>query len=184
MKERTRRPPIESDLEICILAGGLSTRMGRDKARLRLGRRTLLGHVRANAAQVGLPVQVLRKDLIARCGPLGGIYSALRTTRHQAALFLACDMPFVSPTVLRSLLEQFNGKRPVFAFANDMPGFPLILPKVLLPKIEQLISKRKFSLHNLALATRARLVRVSPEAVFNINTAAEFALARDCVRRV
>src|SRR5213593_339204 len=98
------------DVEICILAGGLSTRMGRDKARVRLGGRTLLGHVRANAMQSGLPVRVLRKDLIARCGPLGGIYSALRTTRRAAVLFLACDMPFVSAALLRSLVQKFNGK--------------------------------------------------------------------------
>jgi molybdopterin-guanine dinucleotide biosynthesis protein A len=152
--------------------------MGRDKARLRFGPRTLLGHVRANAAELGFPVRVLRKDLIARCGPLGGIYSALRTTRHQAVLFLACDMPFVVPEVLRSLLGQFDGKRPVFAVAGNKPGFPLVLPKMVLPTIERLISQRKFSLHNLARVTRARLVRVAREVLFNINTSEDFAAAR------
>ena len=131
--------------------------MGRDKARLRLGRRTLLGHARANARAPGLPVRVLRKDLISRCGPLGGIYSALRTTRHDAVLFLACDMPFVSPKLLLSLVHQFDGKRPLFAMAGDKPGFPLVLPKILLPKVERLIAQRKFSLHNLAIVTNAQL---------------------------
>jgi molybdopterin-guanine dinucleotide biosynthesis protein A len=169
---------MESEVEICILAGGLSTRMGRDKARLRLGRRTLLGHARANAAPLGFPVRVLRKDLIVRCGPLGGIYSALRTTRRRAVLFLACDMPFVAPKLLRSLLERFNGKRPVFAAAGNRPGFPLVLPTIFLPEVERLISARKFSLHNLAHVTRARLVPVPPEAAFNINTVSDLELAR------
>src|SRR6185503_3666403 len=150
--------PQMRDIEICILAGGLSARIGRDKARLRLGRRTLLGHVRANASQSGLPVRVLRKDLIPRCGPLGGIYSALRTTQHSAVLFLACDMPFVSPKLLRSLIGQFDSKRPLFAMADDKPGFPLVLPKILLPKVEELIAQRKFSLHNLAVTTKAQLI--------------------------
>src|SRR5258705_489669 len=163
------------DIEICILAGGLSERMGRDKARLRLGCRTLLGHVRANASRSGLPVRVLRKDLIRRCGPLGGIYSALRTTHHDAVLFLACDMPFVSPAVLRSLVEQFNGKRPVFASANDMPGFPLVLPGTFLLKIDRLILKRKLSLRNLALVTRALRVQVPLTALININTPGDLA---------
>ena len=42
-------------IEAIILAGGRSRRMGGDKARLRLGRRTLLGHARALAAALGLP---------------------------------------------------------------------------------------------------------------------------------
>src|SRR5688500_2993407 len=75
-------------VEVCILAGGLSTRMGRAKARLRLGNRTLLGWVRRNAAALGLPVRVIRRDLVRRCGPLGGIYSALKTTKAFAVLFL------------------------------------------------------------------------------------------------
>jgi molybdopterin-guanine dinucleotide biosynthesis protein A len=41
-------------IEAVILAGGQSRRMGEDKARLRVGRRSLLGHARALAADLGL----------------------------------------------------------------------------------------------------------------------------------
>ena len=94
--------------EIVILAGGLSSRMGRDKSRIRLGRRTILGHVRAIAAQLHLPVRVLRRDALPRCGPLGGIYTALTRSRADAVLFLACDMPFVSPAFLKQMLKIFR----------------------------------------------------------------------------
>ena len=89
-------------LEVCILAGGLSSRMGRDKARLRLNGRTLLAQVRDAAQTLGCPVRVIRRDLVTRCGPLGGVFTALKTSRAEAVLFLACDMPFVSPELLRS----------------------------------------------------------------------------------
>lgn len=58
-------------VEVFILAGGLSARMGRDKARLRLRGRTLLAWVRAAARATGWPVRVIRRDLVPRCGPLG-----------------------------------------------------------------------------------------------------------------
>src|SRR5881394_2977065 len=94
------------DIGICILAGGLSQRIGRDKARLRLGRRTLLGHVRRAAEAVGLDVRVIRKDLVPRCGPLGGIYTGLITSTHDAEVFLSCDMPFVTPDLIRKVARS------------------------------------------------------------------------------
>src|SRR5436309_2246159 len=94
--------------EICILAGGLSQRMGCDKARLRLGPRTMLGQIQATARTTGWPVRVIGRDLVPRCGPLGGIYSALETTQRDAILFLACDMPFVGTEILGRLLDEFR----------------------------------------------------------------------------
>ena len=153
--------------------------MGRSKARLRLGRRTLLGQIRVNAAELALPLRVIRRDLVARCGPLGGIHSALKTTRQAAVLFLACDMPFVSSAILRLLLKKFDGNRPLSAVAKGSPGFPLILPRTLLPTVEQLIRQRQFSLHNLTVVTHTRLVSLPSDVLFNINTPADLAFAKE-----
>lgn len=106
----TRQKP-KAAVEICILAGGLSSRMGRDKSRVRLGRRTMLGHVRATAAQLHLPVRVLRRDAVPRCGPLGGIYTALSRSRADAILFLACDMPFITHDFLNQMLKTFFSRQ-------------------------------------------------------------------------
>src|ERR1700691_5640250 len=97
-------------MEICILAGGLSTRMGRDKARLRLGGKTLLRRVRDVAAQTQWPARGIRRDLVARCGPLGGVYTALQTTSADNVLFLACDMPFVTIELVERLIELWPSK--------------------------------------------------------------------------
>src|SRR2546430_17716334 len=96
----------QPSIEICLLAGGQSRRMGRDKSRLKLGRRTLLGHIRAEAKTLGLPVRVIRRDLVPRCGPLGGIYTALKSTRADGVLFLACDMPFVRAALLKTQIGR------------------------------------------------------------------------------
>jgi len=165
-------------VEVCILAGGLSTRMGRAKARLRLGNRTLLGHVRKNAAGLGLPVRIIRKDLVRRCGPLGGIYSALKTTKAFAVLFLPCDMPFVSAASLHRCLALFDGSRAVFAVSRGQPAFPVILPVALLPLVARQMEAGRFALHQLARAAAARRVRLPSRELFNVNTPDDLATAR------
>lgn len=165
-------------VEVCILAGGLSSRMGEAKARLRLGKLTLLGHVRKNAEGLGLPMRVMRKDLVPRCGPLGGIYSALKTTKAFAVLFLPCDMPFVSSALLHRCLTAFDGERPVFAVAGRQPGFPLVLPVALLPVVQRQMNAGKLALHDLARVTRARRVRAPMKELFNINTPDDLMEAR------
>jgi len=167
---------------ICVLAGGLSARMGRNKGRLRLGQRTMLGQIRAVANTLGLPVRVIRRDLLPRCGPIGGVYTAQKTSRFDTELFLACDMPFVSVEWLAALLAVFQRKpRPLFTAVNRVAGFPLLLPRAALPVIEAQILQRKFSLQELARALRARLIR-PPRArraeFFNVNSPADWQAAR------
>ncbi len=172
-------------LEICILAGGQSVRMGRDKARLRLGRRTLLGHARATALSLGLPARVIRRDLVPRCGPLGGIFTALTTTRVDAVLFLSCDMPFVTPALLRRVIRASRTKetqrQAVFTASREGAGFPFLIRREALPRVEKQIQRGRFSLQALAYGLRAKRLRLSRTTVAqlaNLNTPAELAAAK------
>jgi molybdopterin-guanine dinucleotide biosynthesis protein A len=169
-------------LAASILAGGRSSRMGRDKSGLRVGRRTMLAHARQAARTLGLPVRVIRRDLVPRCGPLGGVLTALKTSRAQGELFLACDMPFVSVALLRKLLRVLSGsRRAAFTLIDRLAGFPFVLRVECAPIVEAHIAAKEFSLQALARALRAPLV--SPpgrecKATFNINTRADLAAAR------
>jgi molybdopterin-guanine dinucleotide biosynthesis protein A len=171
---------------ISILAGGLSSRMGREKSRLRLGRRSLLGHIRRTANSLGLPVRVIRRDRIAQRGPLGGIYTALKTSRADAELFLACDMPFVSAALLERLIHEFR-LRPgqVFAASDEGVGFPFLLEVGALPLVERQMQAGRFSLQALAATFRARRLRVPRvlgRDLFNVNTPADWETARAMFR--
>lgn len=177
------------NVEICILAGGQSKRMGSDKARLRLGQTTMLGLVRKTARATGLPVRVIRRDCIPKCGPLGGIHTALKTTRADAVLFLACDMPLVSTELLQFILRRFAGpgrnkKRAIFTRSRGV-GFPFILRRETLDELQQQIGNRELSIQSLATALEGaalRLTRRLSRELFNVNTLSDWAIAVERLR--
>jgi len=168
--------------EICILTGGLSSRMGTDKSRLRLGRRTLLGHIRATAHAVGLQPRVIAADLAPRCGPLAGVYTALATSHAEVILFLACDMPFISPQSLQSLLGRLRpGRKALFVRENGRVGFPFLVRHTALSAVERQLADGQLSLQKLARALRAQTACLPPSQaheLFNINTPADWRIAR------
>ncbi len=184
MAESTR--PRAVLLEICIFAGGLSSRMGRDKSSLRLGRKTLLGHVRAAAGALDAPVRVIRRDQIKRCGPLGGVFTALTTTSAEAVLFLACDMPFVPGTLLRAIIEQHIVFGRAAFTRMDRAGFPFILPKAALPTVANQIQQGRHSLQALAAKLNAEFYEPlleEVEGLFNVNTPGDWERARQYYRQ-
>lgn len=102
-----------------VLAGGLSRRMGQDKALLLVEGMTLLDRAVHLLRDCGLEAGVLCgsnrilenpavpcfPDVLGGMGPLGGLYTGLKRMSGESALFLACDLPFVTPTLVKRLLE-------------------------------------------------------------------------------
>lgn len=172
--------------EIAILAGGLSERMGRDKLRLRIGRRTTLGHVRALAKSLELPARVIRKDLVPRCGPIGGIYTALKQARKPAVLILSGDMPFVSREFVERMIEATRSRdTAIFAHGERGFGFPALMTTEALPVIESQIADGKRSIQALTRALNARGFsppRRLEQDLFNVNTPKDLEAARDRMR--
>lgn len=171
-------------IEVCILAGGLSTRMGRDKARVRIGGQSMLSAVRQTAATLGFPVRTIRKDVVPRCGPIGGIITGFRRSRASALLFLACDMPFVDERLLRRVVARSaSGTRPVFTSSEDGSGFPFLVPRAAVGVVEAQHAAYRFSLQQLAGALQAARVRGARRSVLNVNTPEEVARAANQARR-
>jgi molybdenum cofactor guanylyltransferase len=99
-----------------ILAGGSSTRMGRDKALIEIGGRTLLDialdrmepHVDGlmvigDPDKYGHVGPFVFADETPGLGPLGGLITAMRYSSTDKLLVLACDMPGVESRLLDRL---------------------------------------------------------------------------------
>jgi len=90
-----------------VLAGGKSSRMGRDKALLELAGKPLVFHAVSKLWRICEDVHILSsrleleafaplvRDLHGECGPLGGLEAALEHSRHEWSLFMPVDMPFL-----------------------------------------------------------------------------------------
>lgn len=158
--------------------------MGRDKAGILLQGKRLLTRIKAEAAKTGWPVRVIKKDMVERCGPLGGIYTALKTSEAEAVLFLACDMPWVSAELLKRVAKLMTSKTDaVFTQQNNFVGFPFALRATSLACVEQQIGAGDFSLQLLARSLRAKCVRAKASELVDLDTPEDVADARRSLRR-
>ena len=103
-----------------ILAGGKSSRIGTDKALLKLDGQTLIERaVSTLRPYTGDPIIItsasdkykflnlsVYSDIIANAGPLGGISTALEKSNTTHCLVLACDLPFVSGQLIKILCDR------------------------------------------------------------------------------
>lgn len=111
------------DVAAFILAGGRSTRMGRDKAFLVYDGRTLLEQALDLARALTANVRIVGsadkfaafapviEDIYPNCGPLAGIHAALLSSSAELNLMLAVDTPFISPGFLQYLAGQAREAR-------------------------------------------------------------------------
>jgi molybdopterin-guanine dinucleotide biosynthesis protein A len=103
-----------------VLAGGAGSRMGAPKAMVELGGRPLIERPLGAASAAGLDPLVVAKPSSAlpelSCAvileperprhPLLGVLTALRQGGGRPVVAIACDMPFVAPSLLAWLAGQ------------------------------------------------------------------------------
>ena len=112
-----------------ILAGGRSTRMGRDKALLQIDGETMLARTVRIVSEVMPEVLIVGRttlppglsgvtavpDAYGETGPLGGIVTGLTRVTAEQVLVVSCDLPHLQADVLRLLVAL-------------APGFDAVVP--------------------------------------------------------
>ncbi len=115
-----------------VLVGGRSSRMGKDKARLRMGADFLVEVVAreveeaaGNVMLVGnptafadLPYACLR-DMRPDLGPVAGLEAALASERGEFNLVTGCDMPDLQTSDLARLLKVAEETKALCTLARD-----------------------------------------------------------------
>jgi molybdopterin-guanine dinucleotide biosynthesis protein A len=183
---------VNGRLAVVILAGGMSRRMGTDKAWALLDDRPLVAHVvermrtlspdellvitRDPAPYAPLGV-VACTDLVPEQGPLGGLYTALRTLDAEHFAVVACDMPFASAAIFRRLLtEQRESEATFEAVLPRWRGQPqplhALYHRSALSTVEAHLQRGQLRMLDLITGLRTRLVDTddAETAFVNLNT--------------
>ncbi len=151
------RNPTSRVLDVAgvILAGGKSSRYGKNKALEEFRGLSLIERVCrvmrsvfrnvvliTNSPEEYTHLEIpMEEDLKKGLGPIGGILTALRTIPQDAGFFVACDMPFLNPELIRYMVKQrgeFDAVVPVIS--GKMEALHALYGKQCLPAVEHLIS--------------------------------------------
>lgn len=119
---------------LLLLAGGKSSRMGKDKAELFFHGQTFLQAAMNKAAKLGIHKLFLSgyrgtkeggrviRDIYRERGPLGGIHACMKEMDTPYCLVLPVDVPQLPLWVLEKLLRQHCGR-----ISKGKEKLPLIL---------------------------------------------------------
>lgn len=114
-----------------LLTGGLSTRMGRDKASLVVNGETLAARAAGVLTAVCAPVVEVGPGLTGLphvresppgSGPVAALIAGVNATGTLPVVLLACDMPNVSEAIVR-MLADWPGKGTVVPVVDGHPQY-------------------------------------------------------------
>lgn len=186
-----------------ILAGGKSRRMGQNKAFLRLGNDTLIGHViqcmqsitdellliTNNPDEYTHLNVVMYNDIIQNVGTLGGIHSGLTHASNETVICVGCDSPFLKHNLLTHLVSMLENYDAVMPLTNKIENTHKTLQTLCavysercIPIIDNMLKQSELRVH--ALQEFASVLCPSPEiwklhdpsglSFFNINTPEDY----------
>ena len=192
------------DVSGVVLAGGLSRRLGRDKAVEPFQGEPLIARVigrlssltneivvvvnsEKRAKELPLPAGVkIAVDVYPDSGSLGGIFTGLTAAANDWAFVTACDMPFLNESLISHLLTSRDG---FHAIVPVLDGYPepthSAYSKDCLPHMERRLEARQLRISGffddveVNYVAQDEIESLDPERLsfMNINTPEDLKLA-------
>jgi molybdenum cofactor guanylyltransferase len=191
---------------VAIQAGGQSSRMGQDKALVRLAGRPLIEHqldrLRGLAGEILVTTNHpeafaafgvrTAADAEPGAGALAGLRTALQAARGETVLVVACDMPFLSRPLLEHLLSLApQADAVVPRRGGEYEPLHAVYARTCLPAVEACLAnqrRRVISFYDdirVLTVTEQTLRTLDPHELsfFNINTPDDLKEAEQLLRQ-
>lgn len=173
-----------------ILSGGKSLRMGTDKGLIQFNEKPLIEYsisvlselceeiiICANKSGYEYLGYKIVPDIYPDCGPMGGLYSGLLTTKSEYNLVVPCDVPFITKELYIQLLEYINnGTMAVIpSIKNEIQPLCGIYSIRCIPLLKSLLLQNKYKMLRAVQEMDAHIVPIknNSEIFSNINTQGE-----------
>lgn len=195
-----------SDISCIVLAGGKSTRLGRDKIVEIIGSQSLLQRVMSRLSSFNCDIILVTAkgqslpqftdypklevvaDIYPGKGSLGGIYTGLTVSESFHNLVVAGDMPFLNRALLTYMMQlsvDFDVVIP--RVGNEVEPLHAVYSKGCLTPIEYLFKQDNLKIIDFFPSVRVRYVeaeeidKFDPKhlSFFNINTEKDLEMARE-----
>jgi molybdenum cofactor guanylyltransferase len=199
------------DVSCIILAGGKSSRLGRNKVVEKLGNRSLLERVVSCLSSLkteliivvagdstlpqltDFPDLKIVEDIYAGKGSLGGVFTGVSVSKSFYNLVVACDMPFLNIDLLQYMVGLAENYDVVIPKNEDGILEPLhaLYSRNCLGPMEYLIKQNRLSILELYPMVKVRYVDYTQIknfdlkhlSFFNINTESELCKGQGLVEK-
>ena len=177
-----------------VLAGGKSSRMGKDKGTCSFKNKPLVeyaiealkpfcGEILLSANNIDAynkySYEVI-PDEISSIGPLGGMFTCLKKSKTRHNIILSCDTPFITEELIKHIIENIDSENEVVAPLHQ-PNFiePLCAyyNKDLIPVFEKCIKNKDYKLLKLIKSVDLKTLKIdssldffNPKLFNNLNT--------------
>ncbi len=188
---------IKNDLSVGILAAGKSTRMGKDKAFLKIYNQTLLHRLLEEFKEFSdLLVSVNKKskfgeyfdkadkfieDIHPDTGPIEGIYQILAHSNHEMVFICGVDMPFLKKELVLYMTEFISSDYDCYIMTDKNEIHPLcgIYSRRMLPFLEKSIDIKEYQLKKILNSVKTKYISLetscfSSTLILNVNTADDY----------
>lgn len=177
-----------------ILAGGKSTRMGKNKALLAINEKRFIdkiaeelggfSEVLISAAEKGVYEDTglhVVYDEHTDIGPLEGIYQILNAVKEEYVFICAADMPFITKELVSYMQEFVCSDYDCYVLMDEEHIHPLcgIYSRKMLDQVRACIEGGNYRLMKLLNSVRTKYIKLEytsfdKKVVKNINTRAEY----------
>ncbi|MCR5673550.1 MAG: molybdopterin-guanine dinucleotide biosynthesis protein B [Lachnospiraceae bacterium] len=176
-----------------ILAGGKSSRMGTDKALIRIGNERIINRISkelegfseiivsagSNRAYEDMGFHTVYDENVD-IGPMEGIRQVLLNAKEEYVFICAADMPFISRELVEYMAGYISSDHDCYVIADEDHIHPLcaIYKKSVLPVIEELIAGKRYRLREIFSLVSTKYISLDntvfdKKIVRNINTRKE-----------
>ena len=161
-----------SNITAIILAGGESSRIGTDKALLKINGESVIEKIYKLLTNIFSEIIIISnkpddfqflttkvyKDIYPHFGPLSGIHSGLTNSMSEQNFFITCDMPLITEEVIRFIISNTNNADVTIAKSvSTLHTLLGIYKKSCLPRAEELLRTANSQINNSTGKTKIKL---------------------------